>query len=81
MVVAWVLLVGFLAVFYRFYLHTTGLRRVHRISTGRSLGAVLILAALSLVLATGVTLYEYNLIREAIERPVSRYLPGPEGPP
>lgn len=81
MVVAWVLLVGFLAVFYRFYLHTTGLRRVHRISTGRSLGAVLILVALSLVLATGVTLYEYNLIREAIERPVSRYLPGPEGPP
>ena len=78
--VAWIPLAGFLAIFYCFYLNTTGLRRVHRISTGRSLGAVLILVALSLVLATGVTLYEYSVIREAMEKPVSRYLPGPGGP-
>ncbi len=37
--VAWIPLAGILAVFYSFYLHTTGLKRVHRISTSRSLGA------------------------------------------
>ncbi len=35
--VAWIPLAGILAVFYCFYLHATGLKRVHRISTSRSL--------------------------------------------
>jgi hypothetical protein len=65
--VAWIPLAGFLAVFYCFYLHTTGLRRVHRISTGRSLGAILILAALLLTLAAVVAVYDYSMIREAME--------------
>jgi len=65
-VVAWIPLAGFLAVFYCFYLHTTGLRRVHRISTGRSLGAILILVALLLTLAAVVAVYDYSMIREAM---------------
>ncbi len=52
--VAWIPLAGILAVFYCFYLHTTGLKQVHRISTSRSLGAILILAALLFVLAAAV---------------------------
>ena len=36
--VAWIPLTGILAVFYCFYLHTTGLKRVHRISTARFSG-------------------------------------------
>ena len=65
--VAWMPLVGILAVFYCFYLHTTGLKRVHRISTGKSLGSILILATLLLVLVAAVAVYDYNLIREAME--------------
>jgi hypothetical protein len=65
--VAWIPLAGILAVFYCFYLHTTGLKRVHRISTSRSLGATLILTTLLLVLATVVAVYDYALIREAIK--------------
>jgi hypothetical protein len=61
--VAWIPL----ADFYCFYLHTTGLKRVHRISTSRSLGATLILTTLLLVLAAVVTVYDYALIREAIK--------------
>ena len=64
--VAWIPLAGILAVFYCFYLHTTGLKRVHRISTSRSLGALLILATLLLVLAAVVAVYDYSVIREAI---------------
>ena len=64
--VAWIPLVGFLAVFYCFYLHTTGLRRIHGISTGRSLGATLILAALLLMLAAVVSVYDYGLIQNAV---------------
>ncbi len=52
--VAWIPLTGILAVFYCFYLHTTGLKQVHRSSTSRSLGAILILAALLFVLAAVV---------------------------
>ena len=66
MAVAWIPLVGFLAVFYCFYLHTTGLRRIHGISTGRSLGATLILAALLLMLAAVVSVYDYGLIQDAV---------------
>jgi hypothetical protein len=65
--VAWIPLAGILAVFYCFYLHTTGLKRVHRISTARSLGPILILATLLFVLATVVVIYDYSLIREAIK--------------
>jgi hypothetical protein len=65
--VAWIPLAGILAVFYCFYLHTTGLKRVHRISTGRSLGATLILTTLLLVLAIVVAVYDYGLIREVIK--------------
>jgi hypothetical protein len=65
--VAWIPLAGILAVFYCFYLHTTGLKRVHEISTGRSLGAVLILTAFLLILASALAVYDYALIREAIK--------------
>ena len=65
--VTWIPLVGFFAFFYCFYLHTTGLRRVHKISTGRSLGAILILVALLLALASVVGVYDYGMIREAME--------------
>ncbi len=65
--VAWIPLAGILAVFYCFYLHTTGLKQVHRIATSRSLGAILILAALLFVLAAVVAVYDYSVIREAIK--------------
>ena len=65
--VAWIPLAGILAVFYCFYLHTTGLRRVHRISTTRSLEATVILVALLLTLTAVVAAYDYNMIRDAME--------------
>jgi hypothetical protein len=65
--VAWIPLAGILAAFYCFYLHTTGLKRVHRISTARSLGPILILTTLLLVLVTVVVIYDYSVIREAIK--------------
>jgi hypothetical protein len=64
---AWIPLAGILAVFYCFYLHTIGLKRVHRISTARSLGSTLILATLLLVLAAVVAVYDYNAIREVMK--------------
>jgi len=65
--VAWIPLAGILVVFYGFYLQTTGLKRVHRISTGRSLGASVILVALLLTLAAVVAVYDYSIIREAMK--------------
>ena len=65
--VAWIPLAGILVVFYCFYLHTTGLKRVHRISTARSLGPILILTALLLALAAVVAAYDYSMIREAMK--------------
>jgi len=65
--VAWIPLAGIPAVFYCFYLHATGLKRVHGISTSRSLGATLMLTALLLVLAVALAVYDYRLIREAME--------------
>jgi hypothetical protein len=65
--VAWIPLAGIVAVFYGFYLQTAGLRRVHRISTARSLGPVLILTTLLLALAAVVAVYDYSLIREAMK--------------
>src|ERR687893_1297271 len=64
--VTWIPLAGILAVFYGFYLQTTGLKRVHRISTTRSLGPVLLLTTLLLVLAGVVAAYDYSMIREAM---------------
>ena len=65
--VAWIPLVGIVAIFYGFYLQTTGLKRVHRISTARSLGPILILTTLLLALAAVVAAYDYSLIREAMK--------------
>jgi hypothetical protein len=64
--VAWIPVVGFLAIFYCFYLHMVGLKRVHRISTGRSLGATLMLTTILLVLAIALAVYDYRLIQEAM---------------
>ena len=64
--VAWIPLAGIPAVFYCFYLHATGLKRVHGISTGKSLGATLMLTALLLALATALAVYDYGLIRGAM---------------
>jgi len=64
--VAWIPLAGFLAIFYCFYLHATGLKRVHGISTGRSIGATLMLTTLLLVLAVALAVYDYHLIQEAM---------------
>ena len=61
--VAWIPLAGVLAVLYCFYLHATGLKRVHRISTSRSLGATLMLVALLLTLTVVVMVYDYSLIQ------------------
>ena len=49
--VAWIPLAAIPAVLYCFYLHATGLKRVHGISTGRSLGATLMIITLLLGLA------------------------------
>jgi hypothetical protein len=64
--VAWIPLVGIPAVFYCFYLHATGLKRVHGISTGRSLGATLMLTVLLLALATALLVYDYRLFQEVM---------------
>ena len=65
--VAWIPLAGILAVFYCFYLHAIGLKRVHKISTGRSLTAILILATFLLTLVTVVAVYDYALIQEVMK--------------
>jgi hypothetical protein len=64
--VAWIPVVGFLAIFYCFYLHALGLKRVHRISTGRSIGATLMLTTILLVLAIALAVYDYRLIQETM---------------
>jgi len=64
--VAWIPLAGILAVFYCFYLHATGLKRVHEISSSRSLGATLMLTVLLLALAAALAAYDYRLIQEAM---------------
>ena len=64
--VAWIPLAAVPAVFYCFYLHATGLKRVHGISTARSLGATLMLTVLLLGLAMALVVYDYHLIREAV---------------
>jgi hypothetical protein len=64
--VAWIPLAGIPAVFYCFYLHATGLKRAHKISTSRSFGATLMLTTLLLALATVLAVYDYGLIREAM---------------
>lgn len=47
----WIPIVGLPAGFYCIYLYTTALKRVHGISTGRTLGAILIPLVLCLILA------------------------------
>jgi hypothetical protein len=47
----WIPIVGLLAALYCFYIYTTALKRVHGISTRRTLGAILIPLVVSLVLA------------------------------
>jgi hypothetical protein len=64
--VAWIPLAGIPAIFYCLYLHATGLKRVHGISTGRSLWATLLLTVLLLALATALAVYDYRLIQEAL---------------
>ena len=64
--IAWIPLASIPAIFYCFYLHATGLKRVHGISTGRSLGATLTLTALLLALAVSLAVYDYRLIQEAM---------------
>ena len=64
--VAWIPLAGIAAVFYCLYLHATGLKRVHGISTGRSLGATLMLTVLLLALATVLVVYDYRLVQEVL---------------
>ena len=64
--VAWIPLAAIPAVLYGFYLHATGLKRVHGISTGRSLGATLMIMMLLLALATALAVYDYRLIQEAM---------------
>jgi hypothetical protein len=65
--VAWIPLAGIPAIFYCLYLHATGLKRVHGISTGRSLWATLLLTVLLLALATALAVYDYRLIQEALK--------------
>jgi hypothetical protein len=64
--VAWIPLAGIPAIFYCFYLHATGLKRVHGISTGRSIGATLMLTAILIVLAIALLVYDYRMIQEAM---------------
>jgi hypothetical protein len=64
--VAWIPVVAIPALFYCLYLHATGLKRVHEISTSRSIGATVMLTALLLVLAAALAIYDYALIREAM---------------
>lgn len=61
----WVPVVGLLAVFYCFYLYATALKRVHGISTGKTLGAVLVPLALSLALAALFAFFAYRGAQDA----------------
>jgi hypothetical protein len=65
--VTWIPLVAIPALFYCLYLHATGLKRVHQISAGRSIGATLMLTALLLALAATLAVYDYGLIREVLK--------------
>ena len=56
----WIPIVGLLATLYCFYLYTTALRRVHRISTRRTLGAILIPLAILIILAVFIIILAYR---------------------
>jgi hypothetical protein len=62
--VGWIPIVGFLAALYCFYIYTTALKRVHGISTRRTLGAILIPLVLSLVLAAFCIFLAYRAAQE-----------------
>jgi hypothetical protein len=74
----WIPIVGILVVPYSWYLYTTGLRRVHGISTVRALIAVLIPTSLVLALMAVGTFYGYKTLRESLDEPTSYYFPAPE---
>jgi hypothetical protein len=56
----WIPIVGLLAALYCFYLYTTALRRVHRISTRRTLGAILIPLIILIILAVFIIFLAYR---------------------
>ncbi len=56
----WIPIVGFLATLYCIYLYTTALKRVHAISTRRTLGAILIPLVISLVLVAFGIFFTYR---------------------
>jgi hypothetical protein len=59
-VLGWIPIVGLLAALYCFYLYTTALRRVHRISTRKTLGAILIPLAILIILAVFIYFLAYR---------------------
>lgn len=79
--VVWIPLVGLVAILYSWYLYTTGLRRVHGISTARAVIAVLIPTILSIALM-GVGIYfVFKALQDAFDLPApytSYYFPEPE---
>jgi hypothetical protein len=62
----WIPIVGFLAALYCFYIYTTALKRVHGISTRRTLGAILIPLVLSLILAAFGMFLAYRAAQEGL---------------
>ncbi|MFL6057527.1 MAG: YIP1 family protein [Rubrobacteraceae bacterium] len=56
----WIPIVGLLAALYCLYLYTTALRRVHRISTRRTLGAILTPVAILIILAVFIFFLAYR---------------------
>ena len=61
----WIPIVGLLGALYCFYLYSTALKRVHGISTRRTLGAILIPLVLSLILAAFGILLAYRAAQDA----------------
>jgi hypothetical protein len=60
----WIPIVGLLAALYCFYLYSIGLKRVHGISTRRTLGAILIPLVLSIILAAFGILLAYRAAQD-----------------
>jgi hypothetical protein len=62
----WIPIAGILAALYCLYLYTTALKRVHGISTRRTLGAILIPLVLSLILAAFGMFLAYRAAQEGL---------------
>ncbi len=73
--VAWIPIVGLVAVLYCWYLYTIGLRRRHGISTVRAVIAVLIPTMLSLALAAVGIFFGFKALQETFDEPTSYYFP------